>query len=61
MQEALEDKRIAVRYGKENDHDTIHFDLIIRNGHQVKENFMKLYNEKVKEFRQNSPEVSNAD
>lgn len=52
MQKALQDKIIIVRYGKEND-DNLAFDLIVRNGHQVKENFMNLYNEKVKEFRQN--------
>ena len=60
IQEALDDKIIVVRYGKENDHDTIHFNLIVRNGHQVKENFMNLYNEKVKEIRQDCTKDSNA-
>lgn len=60
IQEALDDKIIVVRYGKENDHDTIHFNLIVRNGHQVKENFMNLYNEKVKEIRQDYTKDSNA-
>lgn len=60
IQEALDDKIIVVRYGKENDHDTIHFNLIVRNGHQVKENFMNFYNEKVKEMRQDYTKDSNA-
>ena len=60
IQEALDDKIIVVRYGKENDHDTIHFNLIVRNGHQVKENFMNLYNEKVKEIRQDCTKDSHA-
>ena len=60
IQGALDDKIIVVRYGKENDHDTIHFNLIVRNGHQVKENFMNLYNEKVKEMRQDYTKDSNA-
>ena len=60
MQEALEDKRITIRYGKESVYTIIYFDLIVRNGHQVKENFMNLYNEKVKEFRQDCTKDSNA-
>lgn len=53
IQEALDAKMIEVCYGKESDYTFMRFDLIVRNGHQVKENFMNLYNEKVKEFRQN--------
>ena len=60
MQNALDQKIITIRYGKESDYTTIHFDLIVRNGHQVKENFMNLYNEKVKEMRQDCTKDSNA-
>ncbi|RDU61751.1 hypothetical protein CQA53_09775 [Helicobacter didelphidarum] len=60
IQEALDDKVIRVRYGKESDYTIIYFDLIVRNGHQVSENFMNLYNEKVKEFRQNHSKDSHA-
>ncbi|WP_285818961.1 hypothetical protein [Helicobacter bilis] len=60
IQEALDAKLIEVRYGKESDHTIMRFDLIVRNGHQVKENFMNLYNEKVKEIRQNCTKDSNA-
>lgn len=59
IQKALQDKIIVVRNGKEKD-DTIVFDLIVRNGYQVRESFMNLYNEKVKEFRQNNTKDSNA-
>ncbi len=51
---------IEVRYGKESDYTIMRFDLIVRNGHQVKENFMNLYNEKVKEMRQDCTKDSNA-
>ncbi|MDY5185385.1 hypothetical protein [Helicobacter trogontum] len=60
IQEALDAKLIEVRYGKESDYTIMRFDLIVRNGHQVKENFMNLYNEKVKEMRQDYTKDSNA-
>ena len=60
IQEALDAKLIEVRYGKESDYTIMRFDLIVRNGHQVKENFMNLYNEKVKEMRQDCTKDSNA-
>ena len=60
IQEALDAKLIQVRYGKESDYTIMRFDLIVRNGHQVKENFMNLYNEKVKEIRQDCTKDSHA-
>ena len=60
IQNALDQKIITIRYGKESDYTTIHFDLIVRNGHQVKENFMNFYNEKVKEMRQDCTKDSHA-
>ena len=60
IQEALDAKLIQVRYGKESDYTIMRFDLIVRNGHQVKENFMNFYNEKVKEMRQDCTKDSHA-
>lgn len=51
IQNALDGNAIYFRYG-EGSNDVLDFELIVKNGSQVKESFMNLYNEKVKQFRQ---------
>ena len=50
IQEALSDKQIYIKLCSIGYHS---FRLLCKNGHQTRESFMNLYNEKVKEFRQN--------
>lgn len=50
IQEAVDDNMIEFSYGKWQA-DFIRLELIVRNGNQVKESFMKFCNEKIEEFR----------
>ncbi|WP_334088350.1 hypothetical protein [Helicobacter typhlonius] len=50
IQVALNANVIYFRYG-EGSNDILSFELIVKNGSQVKESFMNLCNDKVKEFR----------
>lgn len=50
IQEALDDNVIEFSYGKWQ-FDIIRLELIVRNGNQVKESFMKFCDEKIEEFR----------
>lgn len=53
QREILDDStRIVVRYGN-GGNEIIYFDLIVKNGYQVRCNLMNFYNEKVEEFREN--------
>ncbi len=47
----LSEKDIQVALNGEGSNDILSFELIVKNGSQVKESFMNLCNDKVKEFR----------
>lgn len=58
QREVLDDNtRIIVRYDK-GGNGIMYFDLIVKNGHQVRQDLMNFYNEKVKEFRENQQQDS---
>lgn len=58
QREVLDDNtRIIVRYDK-GGNGIMYFDLIVRNGYQVRQDLMNFYNEKVKEFRENQQQDS---